>query len=365
MVVYACTMIATLLITTIVRKKNTACNYTYITSFGSYKSAFFAMLPLTALAISRWNVGVDSVYGGTYWNAYRHSMYGDNILGFEPLFFSFMKICAKINMSFWLFLAIHAIIFMCCSVYAIKRGSVSTYTSILLFFSLFVYFDSYSSLRQSLSEALCMILISIMLTEDESKKKDVIACLLLALACGFHSISIIYIPIYFLCKMKFSRKGILVTSGVAIAAYPILQKLFSMIMRFFFAEKYSFIGVAQYNLLLSFMVFAVCAFYYYDICLASKFGYKIVILSLIIFVVMLNSGALLLPYRCFDCLKICYVFIVPMIVKSIKNGKHRFVVAVLFTFIFGYWFVNAFFIQKNAYFEYKSIFDNISVTKMY
>ena len=64
MVVYACTMIATLLITAIVRKKNTACNYTYITSFGSYKSAFFAMLPLTALAISRWNVGVDSVYGG-------------------------------------------------------------------------------------------------------------------------------------------------------------------------------------------------------------------------------------------------------------------------------------------------------------
>ena len=66
-------------------------------------------------------------------------MYGANILGFEPLFFSFMKICAKINMSFWLFLAIHAIIFMCCSVYAIKRGSVSTYTSILLFFVVCIF----------------------------------------------------------------------------------------------------------------------------------------------------------------------------------------------------------------------------------
>lgn len=364
MAAYVCSIITALLITAIVRKKQIASNHIYKTSFRSYKTAFLAILPFTILAICRWNVGVDSIYGGTYWIAYKNSTYNNNILGFEPLFFFFMKACSTAGISFWGFLAIHAIIFMSCSIYAIKQGSVSVYTSILLFFSLFVYFDSYSSLRQSLSEALCMILTAIMLTEKESKKKDVIAIILLILACGFHYISILYIPIYFLCKMKFSRKGILLASAAAIAAYPLLQKLFSMIMRFFFTEKYSFIGVAQFNLLLSFIVFAVCAIYYDDICNASENGYKIVNHSLIIFMVMLNSGALFLPYRCFDCLKIGYVFIIPVIMKSIRNGKHRFAVAVVFIVMFGYWFVNAFFIQSNAYFEYKTIFDNLSVIRM-
>ena len=364
MTAYACAMLMTLLITAAVCKKSTAINYTNMTSFVTYKAAALAFLPFTALAICRWNVGVDSIYGGTYWNAYRYSIYGNNIFEFEPVFFVFMKICSIASVSFWGFLAIHAVLFMMCSIYAIRRGSVSVYISIVLFFALFIYFDSYSSLRQSLAEAIGMVLISIMLTEEEGKKKDIIGVILMVLASGFHMISFIYIPIYFLCKKRFSRQGIVSTAVVTIAAYPLLQMLFAAIMRFFFAAKYNFIGVSQYNLLLSFVVFVVCVLYYNDICYASKHSYKIVNMSLAIFVVMLNSGALLLPYRCFDCLKIAYVFIVPMIMKSIRNGKHRFVVSIIFIMMFGYWFINAFFLQDSAFYKYKTIFDDISVIVM-
>lgn len=343
------------------KRKN---SLTHETFFLTYKSAFLALLPLTFIAVCRWNVGIDSVYRGTYWTAYQASIQGENIFGFEPLFFLLMKVCATANISFWGFLAIHSLLFMSGVTYAIKRGSISVNTSVLLFFSLFIYFDSYSSLRQSLSEALGMILISIMLTTEEGRKKDIVAIVLLAFACGFHTVSLLYVPIYFICKIRFSKKEMLYVAIASMAAYPLLQKIFTTIMRFFFASKYEFIGVARINLLMSLTIFVVCFMFYNDICDASEYGYKVISIALIVFVIMLNSGALLLPYRCFDCLKVVYVFVVPAIIKSIKNWRCRFVVCLILILIFGYWFINAFFLQDPVYAHYASIFEDMSVIYM-
>lgn len=358
MAVYACALVLSYLIMTQTVSKQVLDNGCTEKYFSSNKKALIAMLPLVLIIIFRWNVGVDSLYRGTYWTAYQNAKSGINLLHFQFLFFELMRLFASCSIPFFFFLAFVAAVFMGCSIYAIKRGSVSVGISVAVFFALFIFFDGFSSLRQSLTEAICMIVVSIILTSHD-RKSSIIALALLALASGFHTIALMWIPVVLFSQRKFKQKTLLVIAAAAIAAYPLLQNLFRLIMRYFFSSKYSFIGVANYSLILTATVFLVAILFYNEICQNFEYGYVAVNISLVIFVIMLNSGALLLPYRCFDCLKIGYVFIIPMIVKGISVSSSRRLVSLAFLILFGYWFVNSFFIQHSAFAQYQSIFSSV------
>jgi hypothetical protein len=308
------------------------------------------------ISVIRWDVGVDTIYGYNYWDSLQKAYNWNNVRNFEPGFFILTAIISKLNISFWGYLTIIALIFMSCVSYAISRGSVWTKWSILVFFLLYVYFDSFNSLRQTLAEAISMIAWAKMGHQSPSRKKDLQILGLFLLALTFHTTAMLNIPIYFICKFRFNRNNLLLFAGLAVLLTPVLQLVLTTAMRLFAGQDYTFVGFALINAVMTGVLFLFCWYFHDNICALGPQAYMYTNLSLCIFILILNSGAMFLPYRVFDMLKIGYMFIIPYLLKSLKRPRVRICMEVILFVIFAAWFINAFFIQDSAYVPYQTIF---------
>lgn len=328
-------------------------------SFRNTRITFVVLLPLAFLALFRWDVGVDSLYEGTYWVAYQNAAKGVNSRDFELGFYWFMRLFSGLGIPYFWFLFAHGLLFMIGCSCAISRGSVWSKWSILIFFLLAVYFDSYSSLRQSLAESVCLIAWARMGYDAPSQKKD-LHILLLFLAAGLlHSTAWMNIPIYLVCKIRFSRSGLLKFSILSALLTPFLQVVLRTAMRLLAPDHYTFVGVARINALMTFILFVICWYFYDGICALDENAYMYINLALCIAVLILNSGAMYLPYRVFDMLKVGYVFIIPYLLRGITNGRIRLYVEAAMLLIFGAWFAN-FFTQNGYVADYQMAFRNWS-----
>ena len=296
--------------------------------FPRIKTALIVLMPLILLALFRWNVGADSVYGSSYWEAYHQSKDGLNARDFAPGFYWFMRFFAELETPFFWFLFAHGVFFFAAVSLAIYKGSAWGTWSIALFFLLTVYFDSYSSLRQSLAEAICLIGWALMGTEQKSLKKDITILTLFFVSTLFHSTGWLNIPIYLLCKLHFkSRTDVLIFALAAVAMTPILQKMIPAAMNALSTnEAYKTLGLARTNIAVTGMFFLIVWMFYDEVDSCNENGYMYVNQALYIFILILNSGAMYLPYRVYDMLKIGYIFIIPQVLASISDWKSRFFV---------------------------------------
>lgn len=326
--------------------------------FKDFRSAFIVLLPLTLLTVFRWDVGVDSLYGYNYWESYHYAREWENVRDFEPGFFLVTALLSQFKLPYWYYLAAFATFFMACYTYAISKGSVWTKWSILVFFMLFCFFDSFSMLRQSSAEAISVIVWANIGYYPQSKNRDVKNILLFLLAATFHTTALINIPLYLISQIHFSRGGLLKFAVFAMLLTPLIQIILSFIMRLIAGDEYEFMGFALINAALAGCVFLMCWYFYDDICSMDENAYKYVNLSLCIFILLLNSGALLLPFRVFDMLKIGYVFIIPYLLRGIRQARVRFSMEVVLVFVLALWFINAYFINDSAYADYQSVFKN-------
>ena len=317
-----------------------------------------ALLPLILVALFRWNVGVDSVYESSYWTAYHQSVLGLNERNFEPGFFWFMRLFAELKTPFFWFLFIHGIFFFACVSYAIRKGAISVTWSVIVFFLLTVYFDSYSSLRQSLAEAICLIGWAKMGRDRAGWKKDVSILSLFLIATLFHSTAWLNVPVYILCKLRFrNRISVILFVVVAVAMSPVLQKVLPIVMSSMTNNAaYTTIGLARINLAVTGLFFAIVWIFYDEIVTQHPNGYMYVNQALFIFILMLNSGAMYLPYRVYDMMKIGYVFIVPLTVCSISDVRSRFFVQIILLCILILLFINFIIQPTNPYIDYQNIF---------
>ncbi len=328
--------------------------------FKNFRIAFIVLLPLTFVAAFRWDVGVDSLYYGSYWKAYRAAADGDNYENFEFLFFWFMRIFSTLKVPYFWFLFTHCMIFMSCVCYSIYKGSIWTAWSIVTFFLLFIYFDCFSSLRQSLAEGFCMIAWAKMGADERSLKKDVQIILLILFASLFHSIALINLPIYFICKIRMPRNNYVLFLIIAVLATPFLQVAIRSIMRLIAGDQYEFVGLALINTVTSGFVCILCWVFYEPIMKLGKNAHVYLNFAACIFILILNSGAMFLPYRVYDMLKIGYVFIVPYILRSLNNRWNKLFVPSLVALVFGILFLNAFVLQNSYAIYYRSVFINFN-----
>lgn len=326
-------------------------------TFLRVKTVWLVLLPLIFLALFRWNVGADSVYESSYWISYHYSADGINDRNFEPLFFWFMRLFAELEIPYFWFLFAHGLVFFACVCCAIHKGSVSVGWSIAVFFCLTVYFDSYSSLRQSLAEAICLIGWAMMGNKRADNEKDITILGLFFLSGLLHKMGWLNIPIYLICKLRFRDNGnLLVFAIIAVACTPLLQKILPIVMSAF-SEGYTTIGVARINLAVSCVIFLICWLFSDEISHSSQYGYMYINQALCIFILILNSGAMFLPYRVYDMLKIGYIFIIPRIVTGISDYRYRFLVKLLISLMLIVLFINYATHEANAiYMDYKTVF---------
>lgn len=327
--------------------------------FRTAKQAFLVLLPLTFLAACRWNVGVDSLYQSSYWQSYHAAADGLNPRDFEPGFYWLMRFFAELEVPFFWFLFSLALIFMTCVSYAISRGSVWTRWSVLIFFLLSFYFDCYSSLRQSLAEAISLIAWAQMGYRAPSKKKDIQIVMIFLIACLFHQTALMNIPIYFISKIRFSRGGMLKFLIAAVILSPVIQfaiRLASSVL----ASEYSTSGVARINAVMTGVLAVICWYFYDEISHLDENAYMYVNYAVCVFVLIFNSGVMPIPYRVFDMLKIGYVFIVPYLLRGIPRKRIRLAAECFLLVIFGAWFINYFYIQDSFAAHYQSAFSDWS-----
>ena len=323
----------------------------------TFKIAFLVLLPLAFVAAFRWEVGSDTWYGASYWESYQAAKEGENIRDFEPLFYLFTWLVAKLDVPYFWYIFIHSLVFMLCVAYSIPRGSIQPVWTVAVFFLLYIFFDSFSALRQALATGFVIIALANIIYMPASKKKDISIIALITCASLFHSIAFIFIPIYIMCRFRLSRDALLKAAVVGVLAYPLLQVLLGFLNRFIKSEgtyTYSTNGVALVNLVLSFGIFVLCWYFYDSINELDENAYIYMNMSLVVFILMLNSGALYLAFRYFDMLKTLYLFTVPFIVKGIKNSRTRLLVQTVLLMVFLLWFINAFFIQANYASQYHS-----------
>lgn len=318
--------------------------------------AFLVLLPLTFLAVFRWDVGVDTVYGYNYWDSFHQAANWANPREFEPGFFLVTVLLSKTGMSYWCYLTVFALAYMSCVSYAMAKGSIWVRWSVLVFFLLFCYFNSFNLLRQSMAEAICLIAWANMGYLRPSRKKDVGILLLFSLAATFHLTALINIPLFLLSKIRFSRSGLLKIGIFAALISPILQAVISFVMELVAGDRYSVSGFALINACLTGFLFLLCWYFYDTICSLDENAYLYVNLSLFIFIVLLNSGVLFLPFRIFDMMKIAYIFIIPYLLKGIPNARGRLGMEFLIFSILGLWFFNAFYLQNSSFAAYQTVF---------
>jgi hypothetical protein len=113
---------------------------------------------------------------------------------------------------------------------------------------------------------------------------------------------------------------------------PILQKIIPEVMNALSTnEAYKTLGLARTNIVVTGVFFFIVWMFYDEVDSYNENGYMYVNQALCIFILILNSGAMYLPYRVYDMLKIGYVFIIPQVLASISDGKNRFFVQLAFS----------------------------------
>lgn len=322
--------------------------------------AFLVLLPLTFVLVFRWDVGVDSLYQGSYWEAYHASVLGENPKEFEWGFYAIMSLFARLKVPFFWFLFALGLAFMGITAFAVSRGSYWIRWSVLVFFLLAVYFDGFSSLRQSLAEAICLVGWADMAYAPPSRKKHVTIILLFLLASLLHSISLMNIPVYLLCCVRFSRGTLLKVLIAGVILSPVLSAVLRFFMTLLAGDEYTYMGVARINALMSGVLAVICWYFYDEISALDENSYTCVNQAVGIFVLIMNSGAMYLPFRVFDMLKIGYIFIVPCLLRSVRGKRSRLFVEVLVLATFGAWFVNFFFLQNSFAANYQTAFSDWS-----
>lgn len=321
------------------------------------------LMPLALVMLFRWNVGVDSFYGNSYSSAYHAAAEGINFRKFEPGYFFMSAMISKMHIPFFWFLFLLSIIYLICVCYGITRASVSPAYSILIFVLSMAFFDAFSALRQSLAQGLCIVALSIWISKDESNKKSITSRWILgciAIACFFHYIAIIYIPIYLICNRKYRRNRLVLISICAIVASPIIHALLNWAIRLTIGSRYQTEGFASSYAALAVIIFALCIWKYNDMLLINPNAYILINLSLCVAVLMINSSALVLPYRFFDGIKICYIFTIPLIIKSERKVLFRIGITLIVLIVFGLFFWNSLYNQDSVYAHYQSVLNNWS-----
>ncbi len=357
MIYYAPAIIITLAMAYLFSTEYELKNGVKIKTLRNFGIAFLVLIPLTFVAAFRWEIGSDTWYGASYTESYHAAKEGENIRDFEPLFYLFTRVIAMFDLPFFWYLFILCIFFMVCVAYGFSRGSISILWTIIVFFLLYIYFDSFSALRQGVAEGLIIIALANIVYMPASKKKDIIILALMVTGALFHSIALVYVPIYIISRIRFSRIGLLKATVIGILAYPLLQIVLNYVSKIINSGSeidYSVNGVALINLVLSCGIFVLCWYFYDSINELDENAYIYINMSLCIFILMLNSGALQLAFRYFDMLKTAYLFTVPFIVKGVKNNRTRLFVQVVLLTVFAFWFINSFYIQANYASRYQS-----------
>ncbi len=148
-------------------------------------------------------------------------------LGVERLYLFFNSLFKTLNFSYYGFIFVHSL-FMVFTTYFALRNYTSEFTIVIfVFLYKFYFYNVFISLRQPITMALFFIMLRFM--EKHKWKQYFLMCIICFM---FHSAALILFPLYFLNRLKLSKKLIVILNLIFIPTL-ILAELNVPVLRLF------------------------------------------------------------------------------------------------------------------------------------
>lgn len=367
MAIYYVGLIFTIILSIILTSK-TVKVYPFYKHNVTYRRSLIAISPLFVIALLRWNVGVDVVYGtGYYFQEYKFIQNGGgNLLHYETGFYFLMKICNFLHFNLYHFYFLVTTIFILCIIYYIYKNSSNITFSIILFFVSDLYLFSFSTLRQALGIAFILFTIS-EIYYGKGTVKNWKIWLSIILAISMHTSVIYFLIVLLISKIKFNKKTLFRIVIIGCILGSIIEKIVYKLMTYtVYFSKY--VGSNEFLLeftptyfILSLIIF-IAAYLFYDRLIdLNNNNYILINISAITVVIMMNSSILIMPYRIFPLFIPVYIILCPQIVDCIrKNRSKRFLMMCYFLIPFIFSFINQYYIGRSfEIFKYDTILSHL------
>ncbi|PYG89472.1 EpsG-like putative glucosyltransferase [Ruminiclostridium sufflavum DSM 19573] len=304
-----------------------------------YNSIFtgLSFIPLFITAAIRWDVGSDFI--NVYAYGFNYIIANGDHLRWERGFTLLIRIIALFTDECqWMF-AGTAFVF-CFFVYrAVFNSSKNACQSILLLVLTSLYFFALNGIRQGI--ALAIFLYSVKFIKE---KKPVKYVLMIGVAAAFHTISLIFLPLYIICNLKISPKAGLAVISVSMISAPFAGVIFKFVVsqtRYvsYFGSLYDVQDTPYVHILIN-TVITIIGYVYYNKNEGNS-NYRIYMnIQLMAAVFTIFSGSIIIAERIILCFETVQILFVPEILHSEENLLIRTLIKAviysMFTFILVY-----------------------------
>lgn len=161
----------------------------------------------------------------------------DFVLGFEPGFVLYMSAIKLISSNEQIFLFISALVILIPIVLMIFRHSEMPMLSIIIYASWYLYYFSFSGLRQALAISICVIASMYMM-----RRKWLPFILIVLLASQFHASALLFLIAYPLYNIHISNVKLFLASVIMLLVLIVFKDVLSLVADFVFGEGNRYTG---------------------------------------------------------------------------------------------------------------------------
>lgn len=301
-----------------------------------FVSSFLILVVLSAFRSL--NIGNDSLdYALSYSRIGEYPGVLDNPSRFEIGYIIFNKVLYYFNTDPFILFFISSAFVTGTIFWFVSRYSKSLWMSIFLFLNLRIYYFTLSGIRQSI--ALSIVLISFYFLE---KNKKISFILLVLLASTFHTSAILFIIVYPLSKIKFTKKIMVVYLLISLVLYMTFNTFINFVFSIF--PQYTIYSGSDYfentqlasvlDSLIILMLLLVGAFIFWK---SSKGHYlfnimlHIISIATVITLVSINASIIKRAAFYFFTFSIVYV---PLFLNEIKQKQNKLLLTYLLMGLF-------------------------------
>ena len=316
-----------------------------------------SFLPIFIVAAIRYEVGTD-------WPIYLdyYHWINEGTKGFSEKLFNLMNklIGGTVNDFQWLVVLV-ALLSYFFLFKAIYQQSISVPLSLLVFFISSLFFASLNQLRQAI--AMPMMLYAYKYVRDKKPVPYLFCCIMASL---IHASSLVYLPVYFVARIRPSLRRYITAFGICIVTLPVLHILLKALMQF---TKYAWYSTSVFNTgdeannfyLLGFvfqLVMLVIMAYYRFTSEEEDSVYDGMLNCYFLSVVMLLFTPVLSQVlRISHCFGYCQILLVPRMINREKNPVRRVVLYILIVGLYAAkLFYDTYHLGWNGVIPYQTIF---------
>lgn len=311
--------------------------------------ALLSFLPLCLVSALRYGIAFDYFY--TYVPEYYQIMFGHKVHSE----FGFVLLNKLVYLLFdnvdWLFV-LTSVIFLVFVFKTIYSRSVNIPLSLFLLLGTRMYYSSFGQIRQYMVIAAFLFATKYI----EEKKLLKYAAIIAASAC-IHTLALAYLPVYFFCRIKMSRKAYLLSAFAALSAYELIKSGYLFFAGYFYGgyitAKYGISNTSSMMIVLTAIVFVLGVVYYKSLA-QTVFNTVLLNLQWLAMIVAVTSVGLNESYRVLALFMYSSILLVPQIIKAETKKNRRAMLTVFIVLIFS--FAAVYYIFTAGLLPYRTIF---------